>query len=85
MKAQFALDPEVIESYQKIHDALCEDVPRPPDAVPIGGFKPPAESSPMDPAQATECRPRADWESGPSWAPSTAARRHARSPGPGRC
>jgi cytochrome c2 len=62
MKAQFALDPEVIESYQKIHDALCEDVPRPPDAVPIGGFKPPAESSPMDPAQATECRPRADWE-----------------------
>src|SRR6266850_191962 len=62
MKAQFALDPEVIESYQKIHDALCEDVPRPPDAVPIGGFKPPAEPSPMDPAQASECRPRADWE-----------------------
>ena len=62
MKAQFALDAEVIESYQKIHDALCEDVPRPPDAVPIGGFKPPAEPSPMDPAQASECRPRADWE-----------------------
>ena len=62
MKAQFALDPEVIESYQKIRDALCEDVPRPPEMVPIGGFKPPAEPSPMDPAQATECRPRADWE-----------------------
>src|ERR1700682_1901529 len=27
MKTQFALDPEVIESYQKTHDALCEDVP----------------------------------------------------------
>src|SRR2546427_394376 len=62
MKSQFALDPEVIDSYQKIRDAICEDVPRPPDAVPIGGFKPPAEPSPMDPAQATECRPRADWE-----------------------
>src|SRR6266481_2595828 len=70
MKAQFALDPEVIESYQKIHDALCEDVPRPSDAVPIGGFKPPAEPSPMDPAQATECRPGADWE---KWAELGAA------------
>ena len=62
MKAQFALDPEVMEAYQKIHDSVCEDVPAPPRIVPIGGFQPPAEPSPMDPAQATECRPRAAWD-----------------------
>jgi mono/diheme cytochrome c family protein len=62
MKAQFALDPEVIEAYQKIHDALCEDVARPPGIVPIGGFRPPEEPSPMDPAQAAECRARAAWD-----------------------
>ena len=62
MKAQFAVDAEIIDAYQKIHEAVCEDVPRPPDAVPIGGYQPPAEPSPMDPAQATECRPRATWE-----------------------
>lgn len=58
MKAQFALDAEVIDAYQKIHDALCEDVPREPAAIPIGGYAPPAEPAPMDPAQATECRGR---------------------------
>ena len=62
MTAQFAVDPEMADAYQKIHEAVCEDVPRPPDAVPIGGYQPPAEPSPMDPAQATECRPRAAWE-----------------------
>jgi cytochrome c2 len=62
MKAQFALDAEVIDSYQKVREAICEEVPRPPDAIPIGGFAPPAEPSPMDPAQASECRPRAVWE-----------------------
>src|SRR5438309_1272478 len=62
MKAQFAVDPEMADAYQKIHEAVCQDVPRPPDAVPIGGYQPPAEPSPMDPAQATECRPRAAWE-----------------------
>src|SRR5438128_1468169 len=62
MKAQFAVDPEVVDAYQKIHDALCEDVPPAPEAIPIGGYQPPAEPSPMDPAQATECRPRATWE-----------------------
>lgn len=62
MKAQYAVDPEVIEAYQKIHDALCEDVPHAPDAIPIGGFQPPAEPSPMDPAQASECRPRTAWQ-----------------------
>jgi cytochrome c2 len=61
MKAQYAIDPEVVDAYQKIREALCEDVPRPPDAIPIGGFQRPAEPSPMDPAQATECRPRAAW------------------------
>ncbi|TMA16577.1 MAG: c-type cytochrome [Deltaproteobacteria bacterium] len=62
MTAQFAVDPEMADAYQKIHEAVCEDVPRPPDAVPIGGYQPPAEPSPMDPAQATECRPHAAWE-----------------------
>jgi cytochrome c2 len=58
MKAQFALDPEVIAAYQKIHDSLCEDVPPEPAAIPFGGYAPPAEPLPMDPAQATECRGR---------------------------
>ncbi len=58
MKAQFALDTEVIDAYQKIHDALCEEVPGEPAAVPIGGYTAAAEPAPADPAQATECRPR---------------------------
>src|SRR5882672_9977575 len=62
MKAQYALDPEVIEAYQKIREAICEDVPQTPQIVPIGGFQAPAEPAPMDPAAATECRPRAAWE-----------------------
>src|SRR5712671_924171 len=62
MKGQFAVDPEVIEAYQKIHDAICEEVPRPSEIVPFGGFQPPPEPSPMDPAQATECRPSAAWD-----------------------
>jgi cytochrome c2 len=62
MKAQYAIDPEVVDAYQKIHDALCEDAPPPPDIVPFGGFQPPQEPSRMDPAQATECRPRATYE-----------------------
>ena len=62
MKAQFALDTEVIDAYQKIHDAICEDVPAEPAAVPFGGYTPPAEPSPVDPAQATECRSRDVWE-----------------------
>src|SRR5919197_2635614 len=41
MKAQFAIDPEVVDAYQKIHDALCEDAPPPPEAIPIGGLHPP--------------------------------------------
>ncbi|HEY5675232.1 MAG TPA: c-type cytochrome [Myxococcales bacterium] len=61
MKAQYALDPEVIDAYQKVHDALCEDVPPAPAAVPIGGYAPPAEPAPMDPAQASECRPASAW------------------------
>src|SRR5206468_4100348 len=46
---------------QKVHDALCEDVPKEPDAIPIGGYNAAAEPAPMDPAQATECRPRDAW------------------------
>src|SRR5437868_3775655 len=48
MRAQFAIDPEVADAYQKIHDAICEDAPPAPDAIPIGGYQPPAEPSPMD-------------------------------------
>ncbi|MGZ6142458.1 MAG: c-type cytochrome, partial [Myxococcales bacterium] len=62
MRAQYAIDPEVIEAYQKTHDALCEDVPAEPQAIPIGGYTAPAEPGPADPAQATECRPRAAWD-----------------------
>jgi len=62
MKAQYALDPEVIDAYQKIHDAICEEVPQAPDAIPIGGFTPPAEPPPVDPAQATDCRGRDAYE-----------------------
>lgn len=58
MKAQYALDPEVIETYQAIHDKICEDVPAAPAAIPIGGYAPPAEAAPIDPAAATDCRPR---------------------------
>jgi hypothetical protein len=58
MKAQYALDPEVIAAYQKIHDSICEEVPPEPAAIPFGGYTPPPEPAPMDPAQATECRGR---------------------------
>src|SRR5438270_2116304 len=58
MRAQYAVDTEVIDAYQKIHDAICEDVPKEPDAIPIGGYTPPAEPAPMDPGEATECRGR---------------------------
>src|SRR5437588_189951 len=62
MKAQFALDPEVIDAYQTVHDKLCEDLPPVPSAIPPGGWQPPAPPQPMDPASATECRPRAAWQ-----------------------
>src|SRR5207253_862683 len=62
MKAQYAIDSEVIDAYQKIHDAICEDVPPVPEAIPIGGVAPPAEPAAMDPAQATECRGRDVYE-----------------------
>jgi hypothetical protein len=62
MKAQFAVDPEVIAAYQQVREKICEEVPAEPAAVPIGGFAPPAEPAPADPAQATECRPRAAYE-----------------------
>lgn len=62
MKAQYALDPEVIDAYQQVHDKICEDVPQPPEAIPIGGYTPPEPPAPMDPAQATECRGRDAWQ-----------------------
>src|SRR5438067_2876357 len=62
MKAQFALDPEVIDAYQTVHDKICEDLPAQPAAIPPGGWQPPAPAQPMDPASATECRPRKSYE-----------------------
>src|SRR5207302_4499792 len=62
MKAQFALDSEVIDAYQTVHDKLCEDLPPVPPAIPPGGWQPPAPPQPMDPASATECRPRAAYQ-----------------------
>src|SRR5438067_2034348 len=62
MKAQFALDAEVIDAYQTVHDKICEDVPPAPAAIPFGGYAPPAEPTPMAPAAATECRPAAKLE-----------------------
>src|SRR5205085_9202207 len=41
MKAQYALDTEVIDAYQAVHDKICEDVPPAPLAIPIGGYAPP--------------------------------------------
>jgi len=61
MKAQYALDKEVIDAYQGIHDKICEDVPPTPEAIPFGGAPAVAEPTPMDPAQATVCRPRDQW------------------------
>ena len=59
MKAQFALDPEVIDAYQTVHDKICEDLAQAPAAIPPGGWQPPAPPQPMDPASATQCRPGA--------------------------
>lgn len=57
LKVQFAIDEEVAEVYQAVHDRICEEIPRPNPIVPVGGnpvVEPPA---PVDPAAATECRP----------------------------
>src|SRR6267143_1804589 len=62
MKAQFALDPEVIDAYQTVHDKICEDLPPATAAIPPGGWQPPAPPQPMDPASATECRPGAAYQ-----------------------
>ncbi len=62
MKAQFALDPEVIDAYQTVHEKICEDLPPAPAAIPPGGWQPPAPPQPMDPASATECRPGAAYQ-----------------------
>ena len=61
-KAQFAIDKEVVDTYQSIHDKLCEDVPVAPAGIPIGGAPSAAEPAPMDPAAATECRSPDAWK-----------------------
>src|SRR6267154_3278227 len=59
MTARYALDPEVLDAYQAVHDKICEEVPPAPPAIPFGGYQTPAEPKPMEPASATECRPAA--------------------------
>ncbi len=57
LKIQFAIDEEVAEAYQAVHDRICEEVQRPSPIVPVGGnprVEPPA---PVAPDSATECRP----------------------------
>ena len=62
MKAQYAVDKEVVDAYQAIHDKICEEVPPEPKEIPFGGYKAPDAPAPMDPAAATECRPRDQWQ-----------------------
>jgi cytochrome c2 len=57
LKAQFAVDDEVADAYQAVHDKICEEVALPSPIVPFGGNPPPAEPAPVVPASATECRP----------------------------
>ncbi len=57
MKLQFAVDDEVAVAYQAVHDRICEEVPLPSAAVPIGGNPRVSEPEPVALAAATECRP----------------------------
>jgi cytochrome c2 len=57
LKMQFAVDDEVAEAYQLVHDKICEEVALPSPAVPFGGNPPVAEPAPIEPAAAAECRP----------------------------
>jgi cytochrome c2 len=61
LRVQFAIDEEVADAYQGVHDKICEEIPRPSPAVPIGGNPKVAPSEPVDPAAATTCRPVATY------------------------
>ncbi|HET6923536.1 MAG TPA: c-type cytochrome [Anaeromyxobacteraceae bacterium] len=61
LRKRFALDDEVAEAYQVVHDKICEEVALPSPAVPIGGNPRVAEPAAVDPAAATECRPVATY------------------------
>jgi len=61
LKIQFAVDDEVVEAYQAVHDKLCEEIPRPSPIVPVGGNPKVEPPEPVDPASATECRPLATY------------------------
>ncbi|HET9595917.1 MAG TPA: hypothetical protein VFP65_10070, partial [Anaeromyxobacteraceae bacterium] len=57
LRMQYAVDDEVIDGYQAVHDKLCEEVALPSPVTPFGG-QPKVEPPPaVDPAKATECRP----------------------------
>ncbi len=56
-KIQFAIDEEVADAYQAVHDRICEELPRPGPIVPVGGQPRVEPAPPVDPAGATECRP----------------------------
>jgi cytochrome c2 len=56
-KIQYAIDEEVAEAYQAVHDRICEELPRPTPIVPVGGQPVVDPAPPVDPASATACRP----------------------------
>jgi len=62
-KRQFAVDDEVVEAYQAVHDKICEEVPLPSAAVPVGGNPKVTDPEPVDPASAVACRPVAEYRS----------------------
>jgi cytochrome c2 len=56
-RIQFGVDDEVADAYQVVHDKICEEIPLPGAAVPIGGNPRVQDPEPVDPKAATECRP----------------------------
>ncbi|HET8540020.1 MAG TPA: c-type cytochrome [Anaeromyxobacter sp.] len=56
-RVRYAVDPEVVSAYRAVQEKICEEVPVPSAAIPIGGNPVVAPPPPADPAKATECRP----------------------------
>jgi cytochrome c2 len=54
---QYAVDDEVMDGYQAVHDRICEEVALPSPVTPFGGHPKAEPPPPVDPARATECRP----------------------------
>ena len=61
LRTRFAIDVEVADRYQAVQDRICEEVPLPSPAVPIGGNPRVQAPEPPDPAASIECRPVATY------------------------